>query len=300
VENTALRNNFTSNLELLQLMLDYNAHVNDKSFQKQVLVPHAEGVIAFYDKHYERDSEGKLHLSPSQSLDTWTEAVNPLPDVAGLKYTLNGVLNQKLAISKQAMTTLKRLLLQLPEVPQRTDKGKALLLPAARVFGEAKSDENPELHAVFPFRLYGVNKPDLELARNTFEARRSKGIGGVRPDGIHAAHLGLTSLARQIVTDTFRTPPAVRFPAFWGPNNDWMPDQDHGNIASLALQSMLIQSEGTKIVLFPAWPKEWDVDFKLRAPQATTVEGTWRGGKLERLVVTPEKRMADVIKMDPE
>lgn len=52
------------------------------------------------------------------------------------------------------------------------------------------------------------------------------------------------------------------------------------------LQRMLLQWEGEKIYLFPAWPKSWNVDFKLYAPNRTTVEGVFKDGKLEKLTVT--------------
>jgi hypothetical protein len=45
-----------------------------------------------------------------------------------------------------------------------------------------------------------------------------------------------------------------RFPAFWGPNYDWSPDQDHGNVAMIALQRMLIQYDNDSITMLPAWP----------------------------------------------
>jgi len=60
-----------------------------------------------------------------------------------------------------------------------------------------------------------------------------------------------------------------------------------------------MQSEDEKIILFPAWPKEWDVEFKLRAPYNTTVEGIYRNGEVELLKVKPEWRAENVIKMGP-
>ncbi len=62
----------------------------------------------------------------------------------------------------------------------------------------------------------------------------------------------------------------------------------------MAVQAMLMQTEGKRILLLPAWPSDWDVDFKLHAPYHTTVEGTFRNGKLERLAVTPGSREKDV------
>jgi hypothetical protein len=86
-----------------------------------------------------------------------------------------------------------------------------------------------------------------------------------------------------------------RFPAFWDAHHDWAPDMDHGGVLQMALQSMLIQTEGRKIILFPAWPKEWDVNFKLHAPYRTVVEGVLRNGELADLQVWPSERRDDVV-----
>ena len=91
-----------------------------------------------------------------------------------------------------------------------------------------------------------------------------------------------------------------RFPAFWGPNFDWVPDQDHGSVAMMGLQAMLMQCDGDKILLLPAWPKNWDVHFKLAAPKNTTVEGVYRRGELETLKVTPQQRATDIVKVTPQ
>ena len=68
----------------------------------------------------------------------------------------------------------------------------------------------------------------------------------------------------------------------------------------MALQAMLMQADGREIVLFPAWPREWDVEFKLHAPLNTTVEGVYRSGKLKSLKVTPEFRRKDVSELQPQ
>jgi len=74
-----------------------------------------------------------------------------------------------------------------------------------------------------------------------------------------------------------------------------VPDQDHGGVLMKTFQAMLVQTEGRKIFLLPAWPKDWDVEFKLHAPQQTVLEGVYRDGKLVSLKVTPESRRADVV-----
>jgi hypothetical protein len=80
----------------------------------------------------------------------------------------------------------------------------------------------------------------------------------------------------------------------WGPNYDWTPDQDHGTVAMTALQRMLLQYEGESIYLLPAWPKKWNVEFKLHAPDKTVVEGVYRNGRLQTLNCTPDSRKKDI------
>ena len=123
-----------------------------------------------------------------------------------------------------------------------------------------------------------------------------KRTGGWTQDPIQAALLGLTDTAAAYTSAELRHQArGSRFPAFWGPNFDWIPDQDHGGVAMIALQRMLMQCDGDRILLLPAWPREWNVDFRLCAPQQTTVLAVWRDGKLATLEVTPERRMQDVV-----
>ena len=67
--------------------------------------------------------------------------------------------------------------------------------------------------------------------------------------------------------------------------------------ARIALQHMLLQSDnhGERLLLFPAWPKEHDIQFKLHAERNTTLVGELRGGTLRSLTVTPPERRKDVV-----
>ena len=38
-------------------------------------------------------------------------------------------------------------------------------------------------------------------------------------------------------------------------------------------------SEGRRILLLPAWPEDWDCQFKLHSPLETTLAGTVRPGR---------------------
>jgi hypothetical protein len=145
--------------------------------------------------------------------------------------------------------------------------------------------------------MYGIGKPDLEVAINTWkygtdEARQKNHISW-HQDAIFCARLGLTDEAAAITIKKLQDSER-RYPTFWGPGHDWVPDHNWGGSGMIGLQEMLMQTDDKKIYLFPAWPKEWDVNFKLHAPYQTTVEGVLNEGKLVSLKVTPESRRSDV------
>jgi hypothetical protein len=189
----------------------------------------------------------------------------------------------------------KRLRAKLPPIPLRDVGGRKALAPAT-FFANKSNIENPELYPVFPFRLFAFNRPNADWALAALEHRWDRGNSGWRQDDIFMAYLGLTDDARKAVVGRARSHDrGERFPAFWGPNYDWTPDQDHGGVLMKAFQSMLLQTDGNQIFLLPAWPKDWDVEFKLHAPQKTVIEGVYRHGNLGSLRVTPESRRRDLV-----
>jgi len=185
---------------------------------------------------------------------------------------------------------------KLPDLPTREVNGIRMLAPAEK-FEDKRNIENPELYAVFPFRLFAFDKPHVDLAVQALNHRWDKGNSGWRQDDVFMAYLGLTEEAREYLVGRARSKhEASRFPAFWGPNYDWVPDQDHGSILIKTLQAMVLQSDGNTIHLLPAWPKDWNVSFKLHAPRQTVLECEYQDGKITRLEVTPSERAIDVVK----
>jgi hypothetical protein len=186
----------------------------------------------------------------------------------------------------------------MPDLPTRESEGKKMLAPA-ETFATKSNIENPELYAVFPYRRVALGRPGIEPAVEALNRRKDKGNFGWRQDDIFMAYLGLTEEAREYLVGRARKwHEGSRFPAFWGPNYDWIPDQDHGGVLLKALQAMLMQTDGKKIFLLPAWPREWDVHFRLHAPYQTIIEGQVRGGKIVRLAVRPSARRQDIQVMD--
>jgi hypothetical protein len=69
----------------------------------------------------------------------------------------------------------------------------------------------------------------------------------------------------------------------------------------VGLQEMLMAADpygDGRIFLLTGWPKEWDADFKLHAPQQTVIEASVRNGKVVSLKVNPESREKDIV-IDP-
>ena len=138
------------------------------------------------------------------------------------------------------------------------------------------------------------------MAINTYhndpEALEFRSHIGWKQDNIFAACLGLTEEAKRMTLLKLADGPH-RFPAFWGPGFDWSPDHNWGGSGAIGLQEMLVQAVDEKIYIFPAWPAEWDVHFKLHLPGKTIVEAELIDGEVQNLKVIPSERRADVINM---
>ncbi|MCU0446243.1 MAG: DUF5703 domain-containing protein [Microscillaceae bacterium] len=293
VQNTYHRYYYSNSLEISSLALDYFVYSQDSIFLKDIALPLSEGIIDFYDQHFKRRA-GKLFISPAQSLETWAVADNPSPDIAGMRLILSKLISQKKYLNENKTQKFERILNELPPLPTKTKNGSVVVLPAEK-FEKRQNLENAETYVIFPYRQFGIGKPNLEIGIQTFENRTFKGNQGWQYDDVQAAYLGLTEEAKsRLINRATQKNPCSRFPAFWGPNFDWLPDQCHGGNLQMTLQSMLLQTDGDKILLFPAWDKAWDVDFKLFAPKNTVIEVSLKKGKLEKLKINPESRKKDL------
>lgn len=290
---------FTSGLETVAMMLDHVDYTGDTAFRDRTLVPHAREVLRFFSAHYPR-VDGKLRLDPAQVLETFWLAVNPTPDVAGLRFCLDRLLALGVgtAEDRAAWTTLRA---EIPEIPLREVKG-ARVIANAESYDQKKNYENGDLYAVFPFRCFGYE--DRDLIRDTMRQRVSRDFfGGAcwTQDQIDWAIAGAAKEAAMGLIRRFRiASPMCRFPIYGRQGPDSCPDFDHHGSGSTALQRMLVQEHQGRIHLLPAWPATWDGDFRLHLSRDTVVEGRIADGKLATWSITPEARRAEVIVHEPQ
>ncbi len=163
------------------------------------------------------------------------------------------------------------------------------------------------MYACWPYRLVGVVNPEtLQLARGTWDtvpdhrAKLCKQDFSWMANVVNMAALAWPEQAkrRAIYKMANMAAPQARFPAFFGPGHDCLPDHNWGGAGLPGVQEMLLApapGPTGQLNLFPAWSIDWDVDFKLHAPGQTIVEGVLRGGKLVVLKVTPKSRAKDIV-----
>jgi hypothetical protein len=279
-------------------------------------LPWIEGTVLFYDSFYraqakkrtgkELGDDGKLVIYPGNGLEYAGGATNPVEVVCGLKRITAGLL--ALAdLPASSRGRFQRIQSTLPELPVGKRRGRPSLLPAQSWESDYNKWEPIEMYAFWPYRLVGITRPEtLQLARDTWETVPADRARLCKQDYSWMANVAnMAALAwpeeakkRAVYKMANNSAPQARFPAFFGPGHDWLPDHNWGGSGMTGVQEMLLAPEpgpNGKLHLFPAWPAEWDVDFKLRVPGPATVEAVLRGGKLESLKVTPESRAKDVV-----
>ncbi|WP_158827522.1 DUF5703 domain-containing protein [Mucilaginibacter lacusdianchii] len=273
-------------------------------------IPFIESCLTFFNEHYQYlarnrsnktfDGNGNLVLYPGAGGETYKMAYNSTSTIAALKTVLTRLLElPEHYLSAEQRESWTVMLNRIPPINFREFDGHKTISPAI-TWERVNNTESMQLYPVFPWGIYGVGKPDLDVAINTWKydtlAVKFRSGVGWKQDNIFAARLGLTDEAAQLTTFKLKDS-GRRFPAFWGPGYDWTPDHNWGGSGVIGLQEMLLQVDGKKILLFPAWPKTWDVHFKLRAPYNTTIEATVKNGHVENLKVLPESRRQDVVNM---
>ncbi len=303
--NAWLEYQWDTALEFCLMMLELQRYCNADISS---YVPLIESCLTFFDEHYRHlaklrgrkvlDENNHLVLYPGSSCETYKMAYNATSTIAALQTVLQGVIAlPDTLVSQPKKQAWSDMLKTIPPISFREFDGKKTIAPA-KLWERLNNTEVPQLYPVFPWGIYGVGRPDLEVAVNTYkydtDALKFRSHVGWKQDNIFAARLGLTDEAAALTLKKLGSS-ARRFPSFWGPGYDWTPDHNWGGAGMIGLQEMLLQTVGDTIYVLPAFPKTWDVHFKLHAPYNTTVEVVQKNGKVEVVKVTPEARRKDII-----
>lgn len=292
-------------LEFCQMMLETQSYAGK---DVEVYLPFIESCLSFFDEHYTYlakkrgskvlDANGHLVLYPGSATETYKMTYNATSTIAALKTVLNSLLELK-GITDVQRISWTSMLKRIPPITFQEFNGHTTIAPA-KLWERINNTESPQLYPVYPWGIYGLGRPGLDTAINTFkydtDVLKFRSHIGWKQDNIFAARLGLTKEAAELTLLKLKNS-GRRFPAFWGPGFDWVPDHNWGGSGMIGLQEMLLQSHAGKLYLFPAWPKDWDVHFKLHAPQQTIVEGILKNGKVESLKVSPESRRKDIVNL---
>jgi hypothetical protein len=239
--------------------------------------------LRFFDEHYrwearkrgepELDSLGRLVIYPGSGCETYKMARNPSSTIAAIK-----------AVAHAKRHTLNAEF--IPPIPLHTIDGDTCIAPAEN-WERIQNTETPQLYPVWPWRIFGLGRPGLDIARNTYlkdpHAIEMRSTKGWKQDNIWAACIGLTDEARRLNTEKLSNGP-YRFTAFWDPGFDWAPDHNRGGAGMIGLQEMLLQEKPNgELMLFPAWPREWNCHFRLYTSDGRAVEASLKNGKTEKV-----------------
>ncbi len=291
--NPYIRYHYSGALEVISQMLDYYYFTKDPVFLNKYIVPFSTEAIRFFDKHFPKEN-GIIKFYPANALETYWDCTNPTDIVAGLQYVIPKLCSlPENAISSDLKAEWTNCLNSLPPI---AFDAEALAVKPAEIAGNANNSEDPDCYSIFPYKIYVNGRENIDIGIETYANRKEKKSTCWAPDPIWAALVGMTDNAKQYVTDDSKSLDAnVRFPAFWAPRNDYMPDLDNGGAMMTGVQSMLLQNVDSLIRVLPSWPSTWNVDYKLQAFDNTTVRLISTGQTINQIDVLPSNRLKDVV-----
>jgi hypothetical protein len=290
--------------EFCLMMLDEERYTGKDISDK---IPFIESCLQFFDEHYQYlakkrgnkglDGNGKLVLYPGSGAETFKMTYNSTSTIAALQTITKRLLELPSDyLNEEKRKKWSEFLNRIPELNYRNINGHTTISPA-KLWERVNNQESPQLYPVFPWGIFGVGKSGLDTALNTWNydtlVIKFRSHVGWKQDNIWAARLGLIDEAWRLTSLKLENSKR-RFPTFWGPGFDWVPDHNWGGSGMIGLQEMLLQTDDRLIILFPAWSKNIDVHFKLHAPYNTIVEAELKNGKLVLLEVSPEQRKTDI------
>jgi hypothetical protein len=289
---------------------------NDALFGEKVY-PYMVEAVQFFLEYAKRGEDGKWHIYPTNSRETWWRVQDAAPDLAGLRSCLPILIQESQRLGRDAALRpiWQEFLDNLADFP--TDPETGAYLPCvyvpeprptdlrvvesvyvgknvSRSSADRKNSESPECEFIFPWNLAGIGSPNHEQARTTFLARRGGGAGW-DPSGVWAARLGLAEEALKVVLahggnqrwpqGWWNTPATT----FWAKSLIDSPGFDSAGANATALTEMCLQSYDERVRLWPAFPAEWRGLLRLRAMPGFLVTSEILSGQVAYVVVESER-----------
>ena len=161
-------------LEFCQMILETKNYANADITP---YLPLIESSLTFFDEHYRQlasrrgrkalDGNGHLVLFPGSACETYKMTNNASSTIAALKTVLENYEKKDEMLKTIPPIPLRYIEIKDSLSPTASPELKQTISPAVS-WERINNVETPQLYPVFPWRIYGVGKENLELARNTY------------------------------------------------------------------------------------------------------------------------------------
>lgn len=289
---------FTAGLEVCHHYLTYYRYSGDAGFLEEEAYPILSGVCEFIAELLQKGDDGKYHLDPANALETWWMVRDPADTMDGIRSIFAEFIRlaQDYGSDKDIAEKCVKILAGLPEPPRGQWSENGGIDTSVDVFAPAVAEatqttrtnaENPALYRIYPFGLSGIDSPDYDIAKRTFDHRISSLANGWSMDPIWAARLGLGEKACDLLVHHARKYNRFRYGGWDSNDSRTFPDNlaaapflDAGGLSAFALQEILIQSHNGVLRILPAVTADWSGVFRLLAEGGFLVASEFHDGQV--------------------
>jgi hypothetical protein len=288
-------------------------YTGDREWLRTHAYPLLRGTVEFYRHLVRPGADGRLHLAGTNVHEDFWGVEDGIMDLAAIRGTVPLAIRaaEILGIDAELRGQWRELLADLASYPSGSDPRARALdggvladdLWAAGLRGAVDGQHNPEdvwLAPVFPFEDW------------TLETR-DPAVDAIVQGLVDRAPRHATVLAGASLNTAIRTPIAVvragrgrdlpvvldRYEAAFAvlPNGmslfegSTAASVEHLGLLATTLQEALVQSVAMRpgapevILVFPAWPAEWEASFRLLVRGGFLVSGAIREGRVERVEI---------------
>ncbi len=138
--------------------------------------------------------------------------------------------------------------------------------------------------------------PYLLRAKPTGKLKEYKGPSGAASNPVRVALRRAKVEAGKTMRSFVR---GGRFEGSWGPDFANLPKNAAADPLADVLRDMIVQAQGGKIYLFPGWPEDVDVSFRLALSGNRRIEAVYKDGKFDEIEVWPKRQTGNVVGVGP-